>query len=386
MADVKSPRTAPRFDVATLESLAGTGFARGETYWREGRVCRLTCTESRVTAVVEGGQAYRVTLTGAGHEISGDCECAAAESLGFCKHMVATALAANAAGGDVSVAENPPARIHTYLQALGVDALVAIILEAAERDEGLMRRLDLASASVGADDAILEERLSAVLEEAIEPRDYIGYSEARGWAGGVDEALDAVEELLNGPNAAIALRLSEHAIAALERALNSIDNSSGHCGGLIQRAADIHLAAAHAAPPEPVDFARELFAREMAGDLDTWSARQAATPTRSAPPGSRNIVASPKWPGRSCLRARDGLGSRSAMATPTGGFQELSISLPNTTAISRRASPCAPKTFRRPGPMSNSWSSAGRPDAPRRPCVGRKRVSGRSMTGASTRG
>jgi uncharacterized Zn finger protein len=271
VADVKSPRTAPRFDVATLESLAGSGFARGETYWREGRVRRLTCTESEVTAVVEGGQAYRVTLTGAGHEISGDCECAAAESLGFCKHMVATALAANAADGDASVAENPLPRIHTYLQALGVDALVAIILEAAERDEALMRRLDLASASVGADDAILEERLSAALEEAIEPRGYIGYSEARGWAGGVDEALDAVEELLNGPNAAIALRLSEHAIAALEMALNSIDDSSGHCGGLIQRAADIHLAAARAAPQEPVDFARELFAREMAGDLDTWS-------------------------------------------------------------------------------------------------------------------
>jgi uncharacterized Zn finger protein len=85
VADVKSARTALRFDVATLESLAGAGFARGEAYWREGRVRRLVCTESRVTAVVEGGEAYRVTLAGAGHEISGDCECAAAKSFGFCK-------------------------------------------------------------------------------------------------------------------------------------------------------------------------------------------------------------------------------------------------------------------------------------------------------------
>ena len=161
--------------------------------------------------------------------------------------------------GTCSVAENPLARIRAYLQALSVDALVALILETAERDEALMRRLDLASASVGADDAILEERLSAALEEAIEPRGYIGYSEARDWAAGVDEALDAVEELLDGPNAAIALRLSEYAIGALEKALNSIDDSSGHCGGLIERAADIHLAAARAAPPEPVAFARELF-------------------------------------------------------------------------------------------------------------------------------
>lgn len=45
MADMKS--TAPRFDVATLQSLAGDGFARGEAYWREGRVRRLVCAETR---------------------------------------------------------------------------------------------------------------------------------------------------------------------------------------------------------------------------------------------------------------------------------------------------------------------------------------------------
>ena len=232
---------------------------------------RLICAESRVAAFVEGGQAYRVTLAGAGEEISGDCDCAASESFGFCEHMAATALAANAEGGAMSDAENPLARIRAYLQALGVDGLVALVLETAARDEALMRRLDLASASVGADEAILEERLSAALKEAIEPRGYIGYSEARGWAAGVDEALDAVEELSDGPNAAIAMRLSEYAIGALEKALDSIDDSSGHCGGLIERAADIHLAAARAAPPEPVALAHDLFACGMAGDLDTWS-------------------------------------------------------------------------------------------------------------------
>ncbi|MGD0562732.1 MAG: DUF6880 family protein [Roseiarcus sp.] len=270
MADLKSARTAPRFDVATLENLAGAGFARGEAYWREGRVRRLVCAEPRVTAVVEGGQAYRVTLAGAGQEISGDCECPAAESFGFCKHMVATALAANAAGGDVSGAENPLARIRAYLQASSVDALVALILETAERDEALMRHLDLASASVGADDATLEERLRAALDDAIESRGYVGYSQARDWAAGVDEALDAIEELSDGPRAAIGLRLAEYAIGALEKALNSIDDSSGHCGGLIERAADIHLASARAAPPQRVAFARELFAREMASDHDAW--------------------------------------------------------------------------------------------------------------------
>ena len=269
MADMKS--SEPRFDVTTLQNLAGGGFARGEAYWREGRVRRLVCTESRVTAVVDGGEAYRVTVTGADKTISGECECPAAETYGFCKHMVATALAANDRGTDASGDEDPRERIRAHLQGMNVDALVALILETAERDEGLMRRLDLASASLGADDDILEERLTAVLDEAVETHGYVGYREAREWATGVDEALDAVEELADGPHAVIALRLAEYAIGALETALNSIDDSSGHCGGLIARAADIHLAAARAAPPEPVALAHDLFAGEMSSDLDTWN-------------------------------------------------------------------------------------------------------------------
>ncbi len=268
MADMKS--TAPRFDVATLQNLAGAGFARGEAYWREGRVRRLVCAETRVTAVVDGGEAYRVTLTGADKMISGDCECPAAETFGFCKHMVATALAANDGSADASGDKDPRQRIRAHLQAMSIDGLVALILETAERDEALMRRLDLASASLGADDAILEERLTAVLDEAIGTHGYVSYSEARDWAAGVDEALDAVDELADGPHAEIALRLAEYAIGALETALNSIDDSSGYCGGLIARAADIHLAAARAAPPEPVALAHDLYAREMASDLDAW--------------------------------------------------------------------------------------------------------------------
>ncbi|MGO9743448.1 MAG: hypothetical protein ACLPN5_18420 [Roseiarcus sp.] len=191
--------------------------------------------------------------------IGGVCECLAADSFGFCKHMAATALAANAAGGDVSDGEDPLERIRSFLQASSVDALVALILEAAERDETLMRRLDLASASVDADDAILEQRLRAALGEAIEPRGCIDYSEARDWAAGVDEALDAVEEFSDGPRAAMALRLSDYSIVALETAFQSIDDSSGHGGGLIERAADIHLAVARAAPLESVPLKTRNF-------------------------------------------------------------------------------------------------------------------------------
>jgi hypothetical protein len=62
----------------------------------------------------------------------------------------------------------------------------------------------------------------------------------------------------------------ERAINRIERAVGSIDDSDGHCGGLLHRAREIHLAAARPARPEPVQFARNLFARELESDFDTF--------------------------------------------------------------------------------------------------------------------
>lgn len=49
-----------------------------------------------------------------------------------------------------------------------------------------------------------------------------------------------------------------------------MDDSDGYCSELLGRARDIHLAAAESAPPEPVQLARNLFAREIDGDYDTF--------------------------------------------------------------------------------------------------------------------
>ena len=52
--------------------------------------------------------------------------------------------------------------------------------------------------------------------------------------------------------------------------VEDIDDSDGHCTTLLERARNIHLAAARAARPEPIGFARELFAREMTSDYGTF--------------------------------------------------------------------------------------------------------------------
>jgi uncharacterized Zn finger protein len=251
-----------RFDLAALRELAGDkAFARGAAYFRDGQVNPLAVEPERVLAQVSGTEDYRTSLTGRGAAIGGDCSCQAFADWGFCKHMVAAALAANAAGGGAE-AVGALERIRAHLKQQSVDALVEMLLGLAERDPALFRRLDLAAAPQ-LDDKALEARLRRALDSAIRTGGFVPYQEAEGWAQEVGAALDALADLADGPRAAIALRLAERAIDAIEAAMEQADDSDGHCGGLLERAGDLHLAAARTARPEPLELAQALFEREM---------------------------------------------------------------------------------------------------------------------------
>jgi hypothetical protein len=145
-----------------------------------------------------------------------------------------------------------------------------MVMELVEHDPALFRKLDIAATTRHADDKTLETRLRKVVDDATRTRGFVDYREAAGWATGVDDALDAVGALASGDRAGLALRLAAHAIARVERAMESIDDSDGHGSGLLARARDIHLEACRAARPDPVPLARDLFARETEGDYDTF--------------------------------------------------------------------------------------------------------------------
>src|ERR1700738_1897448 len=82
-----------RFDVAALR-----GVARGIAYHEDGHVEIVTFDMARVLARVVGSEVYRCELVGTGKKFSGECSCPAFSDWGFCKHLVATALAANSLG------------------------------------------------------------------------------------------------------------------------------------------------------------------------------------------------------------------------------------------------------------------------------------------------
>lgn len=263
----------PPLDVDALRRLAGDKvFARGEAYHRDGRVTILAFEPGRALAQVEGTEDYRTTLTWTGNSIGGECSCPAFEDWGFCKHMVAAALAANAAEGDADIegAAGALARIRDHLKSRGADALVEMIVGLAERDAALFRRLDAAAATMGADAKTIKARLQKAIDNATRTRGFVEYREAAGWAEGVDAALDAVADLVTSERPGLALKLAERAIDRIERAIEEIDDSDGHCGTLLSRARDIHLAAARAAPADPVELARVLFVREMEDEYGTF--------------------------------------------------------------------------------------------------------------------
>jgi len=265
-----NPKPRPRFDIEALRDLAGEKvFARGEAYYRNGHVEILALEPGRVLAQVVGTEEYRTKLSGRHKSIGGECSCPAFEDWGFCKHMVATALAANAAG-DGAEAEGAFSRIRAHLKEKTVDALVEMILDVAERDPALFRKLDMAAAAMSADDEELEARLRKAIDGATRTGGFVAYDEAAGWASDVDAALDAIADLPSAGRAGIALKLAERAIDRIERAIADIDDSDGHCGGLLERARAIHLAAARVSPPDPVPFARNLFARETEGEYNTF--------------------------------------------------------------------------------------------------------------------
>lgn len=254
-------KTALRFDLDALRDRAGDkAFARGESYHRAEQVRLLLIEPARVVAQVSGSEDYRTELTGRGKSIGGHCSCPAFSDYGFCKHMVAVGLATNEVGDDAGA--GALSQIRDHLRAKSVDFLADMIVDMAERDPDLFRKLELRATTTKLDDPSLEERLRKAIDGATATHGYIDYASVEDWAEGVEEILEAIEQLLP-ERSRVALSLARRATDRIERAVASIDDSDGYCGALLARAEEIHLAAASELRPEPVQFARDLFTRDM---------------------------------------------------------------------------------------------------------------------------
>ncbi len=260
-----------RFDLVAIRRLAGgKTFERGKEYFEDDCVEILSLEPKRVIAQVAGTEDYRTVVTVDGKEIGGECSCPAFGDFGFCKHMVAAALAANAVKDDSEIA-GALLRLREHLQAKSKDQLMDMVLELAALQPELLRKLNTQVTRASANDATIERRLKADIEKATRVDYYLDYQRAKRWSREVDAVLTAVAGIATGPRAVLALKLIDHAIARIGGVFESIDDSDGHLGSLLERAREIHLEAALAARPEPVALARDLFKREIADDFGTFA-------------------------------------------------------------------------------------------------------------------
>ncbi len=267
---IESAACSERFDVAALRDVAGEKvFARGVAYHEDGQVEIVTFERARVLARVIGSEVYRCELVGAGKKFSGGRSCPAFSDWGFCKHLVATALAANSLGpGALEQASSRFAKIREHLRAKGVEGLVEMVVGLAERDPSLLKELELSAVAATADDKTLLAQFKKAITEATRTHGYVEYRMTRDWVQGIESVLDRISSLVDNGRAAVVLQLLDHFFARMDEALGNIDDSDGGGGEMYAKACEIHRAACSEAKPDPVALARALFAREVDSDWE----------------------------------------------------------------------------------------------------------------------
>jgi uncharacterized Zn finger protein len=215
-----------------------------------------------ITATVYGGDAYEVCLivdTGPRGNIVlvGDCSCPFGQEGNFCKHCVATGLAA------LKLAEKRQAipasheqrdLLVSWLASLSKDELVAEILEVLDGDRGLRRRFELRAAARRAN----VEQVRSAVQNLVERDGFIEYADARDYARDVSRAVEAIDALIDADAAEDAIDLARDALDWVTEAYGSADDSSGSIGTAARQLLAVHLRACQAAPPDPVDLGEYL--------------------------------------------------------------------------------------------------------------------------------
>ena len=259
----------------------GTGLlgARGLHYLRQGRVEGLTLTEDGAGATVRGSRPYRVAIAVERDELTWVCSCPMGDDGELCKHVVAVALAARAALPSTAPAATSRRKggpkpavvdLDAYVDSLDVDQLRTIVREQIGTDWQLRERLTSRAASAaggGIDEHSWRRRIDAAFAAF---DGYVGYEEAHGWARGVQQVLDALDELTTEGHAASVVLLAEHAHRGADGAVNDLDDSDGWLGEIAERIGDIHERACRAAHVDGVALAARLVELELTSELDTF--------------------------------------------------------------------------------------------------------------------
>lgn len=264
---------AKLLDRHVLRQMAGErSFERGEEYFSDGSVRSLAEHARTITAKVLGTRPYKVKLWVKDGGLEYTCTCPVGAEGGFCKHCVATGLAWLK---PPKVSNEPRKRsvtmkdVRSTLSAQSKEALVELVMDRAMDDDRLRQRLLIKAATRGRKRINVATYRNAI-DQAVDNDGFVGYREAYAYAEGISDVIDSIQDLLKQGHAEEVIELAEHGLSAVEEAINSVDDSGGNVGDLLERLQELHLAACRKARPDPEKLAARLFRWEMDTDWDTF--------------------------------------------------------------------------------------------------------------------
>jgi len=273
-------------DDAELSRLAGAGaFARGRAYWREQRVSLGEQSADALAGEARGSHVYSLWLKREGLHWTWDCSCPAAEDGSLCKHLVAAVLtardgdepvqaitpvalrmqqlqsaearleqllamaealprpaAAPARGRRATTGRGVPDDLGAFLRAQPAEHLAAWLLDLAEKDSAIDKRLRLHQAGAQ------PEALKAALGKLLDPGGFLDYRASMRYAGRLDDVLAALQARL-AEDPAHARELCEYALGRLFKIYERSDDSAGAIGQRMHEIAALHARACAAASP-----------------------------------------------------------------------------------------------------------------------------------------
>ena len=251
---------------ALIATLADPGsHERGENYFLEQRVTRLSALPARISATVAGTAAYRIDIWLADGRIGYACDCPIGVRGVFCKHCVATSLQWLSRDEDTDRAGGSDAS-RVWLERQDKDTLIELLADRAAVDDDLHDTLAIRAAA----DECNPETYKKLIRAAVGPARYVAYRDMPAYSRRIHAVIDGLEALLSGDADESLIGLCEYALRRVEMAAGRVDDSDGYMRPMLDRLQAIHVAACRVAKPDPIKLARRLFKWEMEGNWDTF--------------------------------------------------------------------------------------------------------------------
>jgi uncharacterized Zn finger protein len=195
----------------------------------------------------------------------------------FCKHCVAVGLTwlANPNAAKAQKGKRPAQKpvtmqeVQHFLEQQDKSTLIEWIIARTQRDQDWRQQLLLKVASQRSQGLNLTTFRRA-LRDAVSIRGFIEWNEVSDYADGISSVLDSIRDLFNDHPQAV-IELSEYAIPLIETALNSVDDSNGKVGDILEDFQELHFEACKLASPDPTALADYLFQSEMDSGFGSFS-------------------------------------------------------------------------------------------------------------------